>query len=73
MSMLVRAIRQEYTSIGSDDHLHHPNLRIVIVIVIPGISAPRTFPPRPVKPDTANGLDRQTSFQVEQVRAVSTA
>ena len=58
--------------IVSDDHLHHPNLRIVIVI--PGTSAPSHLPLHvPVEPDAANGLDRQTSFQVEQVQAVSTA
>lgn len=65
-------LRDRPALIVSDDHLHHPILRIVIVI--PGTSAPRHLPLHaPVGPDTTNGLDRQTSFQVEQVRAVSTA
>ena len=56
----------------SDDHLHHPNLRLVIVV--PGTSTMRGLPLHVVvEPDEENGLDRLTAFQVEQVRAISTA
>jgi mRNA interferase MazF len=56
--------------IVSDDRLHHPNLRMVIVV-------PGTFTIRPVplhvvvEPDGGTGLVAATAFQVEQVRAVS--
>lgn len=57
--------------IVSDDRLHHPNLRIVIVI--PGTSTIRQIPLHVViTPDRDNGLTADTAFQVEQVRAVST-
>ena len=57
--------------IVSDDRLHHPNLRMVIVI--PGTSTIRGIPLHPVfAPDNRNGLATETAFQVEQVRAVST-
>jgi mRNA interferase MazF len=56
--------------IVSDDHLHHPNL--AMVVVIPGTTAVRGIPLHvSVEPDAGNGLDRVTGFQVEQVRAVS--
>lgn len=56
----------------SDDHLHHPNLRLLVVI--PGTSTIRRLPLHvAVAPDEDNGLDRPTAFQVEQIRAVSTA
>ncbi|MGI8936773.1 MAG: type II toxin-antitoxin system PemK/MazF family toxin [Iamia sp.] len=58
--------------IVSDDHLHHPNLRMAIVV--PGTSTLRRIPLHvTVEPDRENGLDRSTSFQVEQVRSLSTA
>jgi mRNA interferase MazF len=58
--------------IVSDDRLHHPSLRIVIVV--PGTSTLRGLPLHvEVLPDGDNGLDQPTAFQVEQVRAVSTA
>ena len=58
--------------IVSDDRLHHPNLRMVIVI--PGTSTIRGIPLHPAfSPDSNNGLTAETAFQVEQVRAVSTA
>jgi mRNA-degrading endonuclease toxin of MazEF toxin-antitoxin module len=57
--------------IVSDDHLHHPNLRLVIVV--PGTTTLRRLPLHVVvEPDDDNGLDRPTAFQVEQVRAIST-
>lgn len=56
--------------IVSDDRLHHPNLGIVIVV--PGTSTIRNIPLHVViSPDSANGLDAETAFQPEQVRAVS--
>lgn len=56
--------------IVSDHRLHHPNLRLVIVI--PGTSNLRHFPLHMmVEPDADNGLESETAFQVEQVRAVS--
>lgn len=56
----------------SDDHLHHPNLRMAIVL--PGTTNLRQLPLHvTVKPDPDNGLDRATAFQVEQVRSISTA
>ncbi|MGH9190121.1 MAG: type II toxin-antitoxin system PemK/MazF family toxin [Acidimicrobiales bacterium] len=55
----------------SDDRLHHPNLRLVIVV--PGTSTIRRLPLHVVtEPDENNGLDQTTAFQVEQVRAIST-
>ena len=58
--------------IVSDDHLHHPDLRLVIVV--PGTTAIRGIPLHvATPPDADNGLDATTDFQVEQVRAVSTA
>ena len=55
----------------SDDRLHHPNLRMVIVV--PGTSTIRGIPLHVVvSPDRGNGLVTDTAFQVEQVRAVST-
>ena len=57
--------------IVSDDRLHHPNLRMVIVV--PGTSTIRRIPLHVVvSPDHHNGLTTETAFQVEQVRAVST-
>ena len=57
--------------IVSDDRLHHPNLRMVIVV--PGTSTIRRIPLHVVlSPDHNNGLATETAFQVEQVRAVST-
>lgn len=57
--------------IVSDDQLHHPNLRMVIVV--PGTSTIRRLPLHVVaEPDDNNGLDHTTAFQVEQVRAIST-
>ena len=56
--------------IVSDGRLHHPNLRMVIVV--PGTSTVRRVPLHVVaEPDARNGLDEPTAFQVEQVRAVS--
>lgn len=58
--------------IVSDDRLHHPNLRMVIVV--PGTSTIRSVPLHVVvDPDDGTGLDAATAFQVEQVRAVSVA
>ena len=55
----------------SDDRLHHPNLRMVIVV--PGTSTIRRIPLHAVvSPDRDNALTTETAFQVEQVRAVST-
>lgn len=57
--------------IVSDDQLHHPNLRMVIVV--PGTSTIRRLPLHIVaEPDDGNGLSRTTAFQPEQVRAIST-
>ena len=57
--------------IVSDDNLHHPNLRLVIVV--PGTATLRGLPLHVVaEPDGGNGLERRTAFQVEQVRAIST-
>ena len=57
--------------IVSDDRLHHPNLRMVIVV--PGTSTVRRIPLHVVlPPNDNNGLASDTAFQVEQVRAVST-
>ncbi|MCY4664832.1 MAG: type II toxin-antitoxin system PemK/MazF family toxin, partial [Acidimicrobiaceae bacterium] len=57
--------------IVSDDRLHHPNLRMVIVV--PGTSTIRRIPLHvSLPPDRHNGLTTETAFQVEQVRAVST-
>lgn len=58
--------------IVSDDRLHHPNLKMVIVV--PGTSTIRDVALHVVVgPDSAGGLVTATAFQVEQVRAVSTA
>ncbi len=58
--------------IVSDDHLHHPGLQLVIVV--PGTTTRRDLPLHiTATPDPRNGLDQATDFQVEQVRAVSTA
>lgn len=56
--------------IVSDDRLHHPNLRMVIVV--PGTSTIRPVPLHVVvEPDDDSGLLVATAFQVEQVRALS--
>ena len=58
--------------IVSDDRLHHPNLRMVIVV--PGTSTIRSVPLHVVvEPADEVGLDVSTAFQAEQVRAVSAA
>lgn len=58
--------------IVSDDHLHHPNLRLAVVV--PGTSTVRGLPLHVVvEPDEENGLDGATALKVEQVRAVSTS
>ncbi len=58
--------------IVSDDRLHHRSMRIVVVV--PGTSMIRRLPLHvTVDPDPGNGLDVLTAFQVEQVRAISTA
>lgn len=55
----------------SDDRLHHPNLKMVVVV--PGTSTIRRIPLHVVvSPDRNNGLATEAAFQVEQVRAVST-
>ena len=57
--------------IVSENRLHHPNLRMVIVV--PGTSTIRGIPLHVVlSPDGNNGLVTETAFQVEQVRAIST-
>lgn len=57
--------------IVSDDRLHHPNLRMVIVV--PGTSTIRGIGLHAlVAPGHTNGLAIETAFQVEQVRAIST-
>ena len=56
--------------IVSENRLHHPNLRTVIVV--PGTSTIRGIPLHVVlSPDPNNGLSTETAFQVEQVRATS--
>ncbi len=58
--------------IVSDDRLHHPNLRMVIVV--PGTATIRPLPLHVVvEPDDDSGLIVPTAFQAEQVRAVSIA
>ncbi len=58
--------------IVSDNRLHHPNLRMVIVV--PGTSTIRPVPLHVVvEPDDETGLKVATAFQAEQVRAVSIA
>lgn len=58
--------------IVSDDRLHHPNLKMVIVV--PGTTTIRRLPLHViVAADTDSGLSAPTAFQVEQVRAVSAA
>lgn len=43
-----------------------------MVIVVPGTTTIRDIPLHvPVDPDPDNGLDTQTAFQVEQIRAVA--
>ncbi|WP_419838010.1 type II toxin-antitoxin system PemK/MazF family toxin [Candidatus Poriferisodalis sp.] len=57
--------------IVSENRLHHPNLKMVIVV--PGTSTIRGIPLHVVcQPDRANGLSTETAFQIEQVRALST-
>jgi len=57
--------------IVSDDHLRHPNLRLVVVV--PGTTTLRGLPLHVlVEPDADNGLAQPTALQVEQVRAIST-
>lgn len=57
--------------IVSENRLHHPNLKMVIVV--PGTSTVRGIPLHVVcQPDRANGLSTETAFQIEQVRALST-
>ncbi len=54
----------------SDDRLHHPNLKLLIVV--PGTTTIRAIPLHVVaEPDEQNGLTAKTALQVEQVRAVS--
>ena len=61
---------QRTSVIVSDDRLHHPNLRMIILV--PGTSTIRRVPLHVVvQPDVDNGLAVATAFQVEQVRAVS--
>ncbi|HDH03818.1 MAG TPA: type II toxin-antitoxin system PemK/MazF family toxin [Actinobacteria bacterium] len=56
--------------IVSDDRLHHPNLRMIVLV--PGTPMIRRVPLHVVvEPDVDNGLTVVTAFQVEQVRAVS--
>lgn len=58
--------------IVSDDRLHHPNLRMVVVV--PGTTANRRLPLHvSVEPDDDNGLRMTTLFQAEQIRSISTA
>lgn len=57
--------------IVSDDHLHHPNLRLVMVV--PGTTTLRGLPLHVlVEPDDDNGVVERTALQVEQVRSIST-
>lgn len=57
--------------IVSESRLHHPNLKMVIVV--PGTTTIRGIPLHVVcHADRANGLSAETAFQIEQVRAVST-
>ena len=57
--------------IVSDDQLHHPSLRLVVVV--PGTRTRRGLPLHVVvEPDDDNGLGEPTALQVEQVRAIST-
>lgn len=57
--------------IVSEDHLHHPNLRLVVVV--PGTTTLRGLPLHVlVEPDDDNGVEQPTALQVEQVRAIST-
>ncbi len=56
--------------IVSDDALHHPRLRMVVVV--PATSRLRRLSLHAVvQPDADNGLDEASAFQAEQVRAVS--
>ncbi len=56
--------------IVSDDRLHHPRLRMVIVV--PGTTTVRDVALHEVvDPDVHNGLAATTAFQGEQIRAVS--
>lgn len=58
--------------IVSDDQLHHPTLRMVVVV--PGTTTQRPVPLHvPIEPDDRNGLTATTAFQVEQVRSISAA
>lgn len=55
----------------SDDRLHHPRLRLLIVV--PGTTTIRDVSLHVVvEPDALNGLSSSTAFQVEQVRAIAT-
>jgi len=57
--------------IVSDDQLHHPNLRLAIVV--PGTTTLRNLPLHAiVEPDHTNALESPTAFQVELVRAIPT-
>lgn len=57
--------------IVSDDHLHHPDLRLLIVV--PATTTIRQLSLHVVvEPEPHNGLEQVTAFQVEQVRAIST-
>lgn len=56
--------------IVSDDRLHHPKLKMVLVV--PGTSTIRDIAlHHVVHPDARNGLVAPTAFQLEKVRAVS--
>jgi mRNA interferase MazF len=56
--------------IVSENRLHHPQLRLVIVV--PGTSTLRDLPLHVVaQPDSENGLSATTAFQVEQIRSIS--
>jgi mRNA interferase MazF len=56
--------------IVSDNRLHHPHLRLVIVV--PGTSTLRGLALHVVaQPDSENGLTMATAFQIEQVRSIS--
>ena len=58
--------------IVSDDRLHHPNLKMLVVV--PGTTTIRALPLHVIAtPDPHNGLAAETALQVEQVRAVSAA
>lgn len=57
--------------IVSDSSLHHPKLNMVVIV--PGTSKVRGLPMHVLAhPNAGTGLDVPTSFQIEQVRSVST-